>query len=115
MKKIITVECNRLTCRHQWELEVEEERIVGNRIIGLVPCPECYRMDSPYVVPHKQDLEKQLEINREGLKSAQQAAARIQAAPMGPRAGNLFRFQQQIIGYRKQIAVLEKQISEVRS
>jgi hypothetical protein len=46
----IKVECNNLNCKHHWNLEIDPDRIVGNRIIGLPVCPKCNRMDSPYII-----------------------------------------------------------------
>lgn len=50
MEKKITVECNAITCKHQWQLQVDEARIVGNRLMGLESCPKCGRYDAPYIV-----------------------------------------------------------------
>ena len=45
----ITVECNKITCKERWEINIEPERIIGNRVNGLYLCPKCGRYDSPYI------------------------------------------------------------------
>jgi hypothetical protein len=46
----ITVECNDIKCMNQWQVEVDEDRIHGNRLAKLVECPKCGRWDSPYII-----------------------------------------------------------------
>ena len=47
---IALLECNDINCKHRWEEPVNENRVIGNRLIGLEFCPKCHRFDSPYVL-----------------------------------------------------------------
>ena len=46
----ITVECNDIKCMHQWQEQIDPDRIHGNRLAKLVFCPKCGRYDAPYII-----------------------------------------------------------------
>ncbi len=51
----MTVECNDIKCRAQWEADVDPDLVVGNRLGAgpMLVCPVCGRIDKPYVVSEK--------------------------------------------------------------
>jgi hypothetical protein len=59
MKKRLTLECNAIQCGATWHLDVDPDRVIGNRLMGLEFCPVCGRYDSPYII----DVEKSLPGN----------------------------------------------------
>ena len=59
--KAIKVECNDLKCKHRWGITIDENRITGNRVMGLILCPKCHRYDAPYIFGNF-DMEKEEEL-----------------------------------------------------